>query len=129
MTKEQEIKLLRQLKGDTYFNDCIGDADIEQMIINIKNDFPINHGCRFAMKEQLLEKELSAERQAHKKEILDLAEKMIKEEAGGGNALRFIEDKIGVLSTIKIKRKNKIALTETEIDYLVLEAQKHGNND
>jgi len=42
ITKEEEIFILSRLKNtDSYFGEAFNDAEINQMIINIKNDFPL----------------------------------------------------------------------------------------
>lgn len=123
MTKQEEIKhlmaLMGEKKGDTYFNQFFSTEDIEQMIQNIHDDFAIENGCAFNKKAEVLEQKLHDEQKAHDQDMLDLAEQMITEEAAGGVALRIMERKIGIDNTIKIKRKNKIALSEEELDYLV----------
>ena len=119
MDKQTEIKTLQSLKGDSYFGMFFKNQDIDQMCENIKNDYPIEIGCLFNKKAEVLEKQLLDEHDAHYKNLLDLAEQMITEEAAGGIAVNIIERKIGMANTIRIKRKNKIALSEEEIDYLV----------
>lgn len=43
MTKEKEIALLQELKGDTYFAQFFG-SDIDTMCKNIRRDYPIEFG-------------------------------------------------------------------------------------
>lgn len=123
MTKEEEIKHLMALMGkgcgDTYFNQFFSICDIEKMIENIKSDFAIESGCTFNKKANVFEKQLHAWRKAHDQDILDFVESMLVTDAQGGNALDIATKKIGMTNTIKIKRKNKIALSEEEIDFLV----------
>ena len=123
MTKEEEINHLMALKGckrgDTYFNQFFSSDDIEQMVRNIKADFPIESGCSFMKKAEELEKKLHEEQKAHDQDMLDFVEEMLITEAQGGNSLNVAMKKIGMDNTIKIKRKNKIALSEEELDYLV----------
>ena len=123
MTKEEEINHLMALKGckrgDTYFNQFFSICDIEQMIQNIKDDFAIEMGCSFAKKAEELEKKLHKEQKAHDQDMLDFVEDLLVTEARGGNSLNVAMAKIGMDNTIKIKRKNKIPLSEEEIDYLV----------
>lgn len=123
MTKEEEINHLMALKGckrgDTYFNQFFSSDDIEQMIRNIHADFAIEMGCSFTKKAEELEKKLHKEQKAHDQDMLDFVENLLVTEAQGGNSLRVAREKIGMDNTIKIKRKNKIALSEEEIDYLV----------
>lgn len=119
MDKQTEIKTLQSLKGDTYFAQFFGDRDIDQMCQNISNDFAIEGGCTFAKKAEVLEKKLIEERKAADQDVLDFVEDMLTEEAAGGVAINIATRKIGMDNTIKIKRKNNIALSEEEIDYLV----------
>lgn len=47
MDKETEINHLRALQhGDTYFAQFFKN-DVDQMVQNIQNDFPIEFGCKF----------------------------------------------------------------------------------
>lgn len=123
ITKQEEIKHLMALmgdkRGDTYFNQFFSSTDIEQMIQNIHDDFAIEMGCSFTKKAEELEKKLHEEQKAHDQDMLDLVAELIVTEAQGGNPLKVAMKKIGTDNTIKIKRKNKIPLSEEEIDYLV----------
>lgn len=59
MDKETEIKHLQALgNGDTYFAQFFSKSDIERMEQNIKNDFPIELGCTFVAKADVLTKKL-----------------------------------------------------------------------
>lgn len=118
MDKQTEIKTLKSLKCDTYFAAFFGE-DIDQMCRNISNDFPLGLGCNFSKKAEVLEKKLHKEQKAHDQDMLDFVETLLVTEANGGNSLRVAREKIGMDNTIKIKRKNKIPLSEEEIDYLV----------
>lgn len=123
MTKQEEIKHLMALmgdkRGDTYFNQFFSKDDIEQMMENIKDDFAIEMGCSFTEKAEVLEKKLHEEQKAHDQDMLDFVEDLIVTEARGGNSLNVAMAKIGMDKTIKIKHKNKIPLSEEELDYLV----------
>lgn len=119
MDKQTEIKTLQSLKGDTYFGEFFNNHDIDQMCRNISNDFPLGLGCNFSKKSEVLEKKLHEEQKAHEKDMLDFVEELLVTEAKGGNSLNVAMAKIGMDNTIKIKRKNKIPLSEKEIDYLV----------
>lgn len=118
MDKQTEIKTLKSLKNDTYFAAFFGE-DIDQMCQNISNDFPLELGYTFSKKAEVLEKKLHEEQKAHDQDMLDFVEDLLVTEAQGGNSLNVAMKKIGMDNTIKIKRKNKIALIEEEIDYLV----------
>lgn len=123
MTKQEEIKHLMALmgdkRGDTYFNQFFSKDDIEQMMENIKDDFAIEMGCSFTEKAKELEKKLHEEQKAHDQDMLDFVAELLVTEAQGGNPLKVAMKKIGTDNTIKIKRINKIPLSEEEIDYLV----------
>ena len=123
MTKEEEIKHLMALMGkgcgDTYFNQFFSICDIEQMIQNIKDDFAIEMGCSFTKKAEELEKKLHEEQKAHDQDMLDFVEYLLVAEVRGGKSLDVAMTKIGIDNTIKIKRKNKIPLSDEELDYLV----------
>ena len=123
MTKEEEINHLMALKGckrgDTYFNQFFSSDDIEQMVRNIHADFAIEMGCSFAKKAVELEKKLHEEQKAHDQDMLDFVAELLVTEAHGGNPIKVAMKKIGTDNTIKIKRINKIPLSEEEIDYLV----------
>ena len=123
MTKQEEIKHLMALmgdkRGDTYFNQFFSKDDIEQMMENIKDDFAIEMGCSFTEKAKELEKKLHEEQKAHDQDMLDFVAELLVTEAKGGNPLKVAMKKIGTDNTIKIKRINKIPLSEEEIDYLV----------
>lgn len=123
MTKEEEIKHLIALMGkgcgDTYFNQFFSICDIERMIQNIKDDLAIEMGCSFVKKAEVLEKKLHEEQKAHDQDMLDFVEDILVTEYRGGNSLNVATEKIGMDNTIKIKRKNKIPLSEEELDYLV----------
>lgn len=123
MTKQQKIMHLMALmgdkRGDTYFNQFFSKDDIEQMMENIKNDFAIEMGCSFVKKAEVLEKKLQEEQKAHDQDMLDFVEDILVTEYRGGNSLNVATEKIGMDNIIKIKHKNKIALSEEELDYLV----------
>lgn len=44
MDKQSEIKVLKSLKGETYFNQLFTGEEIDQMCENISNDFAIECG-------------------------------------------------------------------------------------
>ena len=118
MDKQTEIKTLKSLKCDTYFAAFCGE-DIDQMCRNISNDIQLGLGRNYSKKAEVLEKKLHEEQKAHDKDMLDFVEELLVTEAKGGNSLNVAMAKIGMDNTIKIKRINKIPLSEKEIDYLV----------
>lgn len=119
MSKEEEIKHLSALMGDTYFNQYFSTADIKQMIENIKNDFCIESGCDFATIAQRLEKRLEEEKKASKAKMIDFAESILIGAEEMEDVSKTITGYIGIENVIKIKHKNKLELSEEEITYLV----------
>lgn len=123
MLREEEINHLMALKGckrgDTYFNMFFSSDDIEQMVRNIKADFPIENDCSFMKKAEELEKKLHEEQKAHDQDMLDFVAELLVTGTQGGNPLKVAMKKIGTDNTIKIKHINKIPLSKEEIDYLV----------
>lgn len=122
MTKEKEIQILQSLKGDTYFAQMFGD-DIDRMCENISVDFPIESGCKFNTKAEVLQKELKEQKEQAKQEALDFAFGIILD-FREGNGVRdkvyqTIESRIGIDEMIKFKHSQKIELSDTEINYLV----------
>lgn len=122
MTKEKEIQILQSLKGDTYFAQMFGD-DIDMMCENISVDFPIESGCKFNTKAEILQKELKEQKQQAKQEALDFAYDIILAfHEGDGvrdKVYQTIESRIGIDEMIKFKHSQKIELSDTEINYLV----------
>ena len=49
MTREEEIKTLQSLKGNTYFGQVFDNDTIDQMCANIKNDFGIECGVELLL--------------------------------------------------------------------------------
>lgn len=119
--KEQEIKALTELvEMGGYFSDLFKD-DLETMIGNIKNDFPIELGAKFNLTEeqrQWSEREL---KKKHRDEIIDLCDTLlcINAETGNERAYERAVDKLGLNFVIARKRQIGLELTNKEIDYLV----------
>lgn len=129
MDKNQEIKILRSLKGDSYFSQFFNDHDIEQMCENVKNDYPIEFYCQFNAKAASLEQQL---RQA-KLEAINREEEMvanfIKLNRGTftDEFYHHCAQKVGKLFIIKCKREAMMPLSEAELDYLIKVADHHIN--
>ena len=121
MTKEDEIKVLQSLDGDTYFSQYFTSYDIGQMCQNIRNDFPIELGCLFATAAESLKKQL-AEAKAEKEsaikknvfQIIDLYNGDVPEDL-----YEVISLQIDIKDIINHKRKMNYSLNESEIKYLV----------
>lgn len=123
MDKETEIKHLKALAdGDTYFAQFFSKSDVERMVYNIKNDFPIELDCAFVAKSDALEKALKKSKENADQEKFDIAVaflryidcdelepfyKMLKDICG--SPLRIIEAKTAA----------GIAATREEVEYLI----------
>ena len=120
MTKEKEIQILQSLKGDTYFAQMFGD-DIDRMCENISVDFPIESGCKFNTKAEILQKELKDLKEKAKTEMLLFACSIISALSNNNieGAMTYAEKQVGIEEIIKFKHSNKIELSEKEISYLV----------
>lgn len=122
MTKQEEIKVLQSLKGNTYFAQKFG-ADIDQMCENIKNDFAIECDCTFNKETEVLRKEVENVKTAAKDMITNFAHDIIIALKKGNDtdamAYQAVEDVIGIKEIIKFKYSQNIELSESEINYLV----------
>lgn len=128
MTKEKEIALLQELKGDTYFSQFFGN-DIDTMCENIRRDYPIEFGTT------VLARIGAAEEEANKWKL----EVCHKQEAMVNNFFRlnmgmitdefyeYLVRQVGKLFIIKAKRAAGIGLTDKELDYLIAFADRHLN--
>lgn len=119
MTRQEEIKTLQSLKGDTYFAQKFGQ-DIDQMCQNISNDFPIELECQFAAKEKALQEQLKAQQAASKDRLLSFAHDIILAMSGCDDEIyQTVEGYIGKDEIIKFKHSQGIDLNDDEVDYLV----------
>ena len=120
MTRQEEIKTLQSLKGDTYFAQKFGQ-DIEQMCQNISNDFPIEFDCQFAAKENALQEQIKAQQAAAKDRFMSFAHDIILAMSGCDDEIyQTVEGYIGKDEIIKFKHSQGIELNDDEIDYLVV---------
>lgn len=122
MTKQEEIKALQSLKGDTYFAQKFG-ADIDTMCENIKNDFAIECGCTFSKETEVLRKEIESVKTVAKDMITIFAHKIIVSLNKGNDTdvmcYQAVEEIIGIEEIIKFKHSQNIELSDSEIKYLV----------
>lgn len=121
MTKQEEAHALRVMKDAPYFNDFFG-ADIELMAQNVENDFPIELGCRFNKKVEVLEQEIAKLKEDHKQEILNICQQLIKKIDMGfdeDGIYQVVEATIGKDAIIKYKHKEGLEFTNDELNYLV----------
>lgn len=121
MTKQEEANALRAMKAGSYFKDFFG-PDIELMAQNVENDFPIELGCNFNKKAEVLEQEIERMKKNHWDEILYICQQLIKKIDVGfdeDGIYQVVEETIGKDAIIKYKRKEGLELSEAELDYLV----------
>lgn len=125
MDKQEEIRTLQSLKGETYFNQFFSNEDIDRMCQNITNDFAIEYGCKFHSKEELLTKALSEIRGKQTEFNKIIAYRLI-DICMGDTAVfdSVLMDLTSRLSIIKYKREQGFSLSDEEIDYLINEAGK-----
>ena len=120
MTKQEEIELLKKLKGDTYFNQFFNDHDIDIMCENIRNDLVIELDCQFNHKAMVLE-----EANAKLKKELEVAQykwatKLLEvENMSEDEIYELVKSAIGIDAIINFKYLHKMELSESEIEYLV----------
>lgn len=122
MTKQEEIKVLQSLKGDTYFAQKFG-TDIDKMCENIKNDFAIECDCVFNKEAEFLRIEIENVKTAAKDMITNFAHKIIVSLNKGNDTdvmcYQAVEEIIGKEEIIKFKYSQNIELSDSEIKYLV----------
>lgn len=120
MTKQEEIKVLQSLKGDTYFAQKFG-SDIDQMCENIKNDFPIEMGCIFMTETEALKKTLAETKKNADENLLAFAQEIILNICNydDDEVYKTVKSYIGIEAVIKYKYSQDIELNEEEIKYLV----------
>ena len=122
MTKQEEIKILQSLKGNTYFAQKFG-ADIDTMCENIKNDFGIECGCTFNKEAEVLRKEIENIKVVAKDKITNFAHNIIVALDKGNDtdamAYQAVEEVIGIKEIIRFKHSMNIELSDSEIKYLV----------
>ena len=121
MTKEDEIKVLQSLDGDTYFSQYFTSYDIGQMCQNIRNDFPIELGCQFTMAAESLKKQLAESKAENESAIKKNVFQII--DLYNGNVptdlYKVLSSQIDVKDIINHKREMNYSLNVIEIEYLV----------
>lgn len=129
MDKKEEIRTLRSLKGDTYFNQYFTNEDIEQMCENISNDFAIEMGCNFHIASATLEKKLREATLQAAEEEQDMVANFVKMSQGEfpEGFYEYCVERVGRLFIIKCKKEYNIALTGEEIDFLIRVADRNIN--
>lgn len=126
MDKKQEINILQSLKSDTYFADFFGSHDIDQMCENIKNDFGLEYCCQFYQKASIFEQQVHEAKKKAQEDKKNFVRGLI-EDFEGIIPMQIYDrliDSVGLLFIINFKREREYPLTESEIDWLVKEANK-----
>lgn len=106
MTKEKEIALLQELKGDTYFAQFFG-SDIDTMCENIRRDYPIEFGTNILARIGAAENETNK----WKLEVFHTQELMVKyffrlnEGMVSKKFYEYLVGQVGKLFIIKAKRE------------------------
>lgn len=126
MDKQQEIKILQSLKGDTYFNQFFSSDDIDKMCENIRNDFPIEYNSPFHAKAESLQKTLNDAKKTQIEFNEAIARRLI-DICVGETALfdSVLIDLSSRLSIIKYKREQGYSLSSEEIDFLISKASRN----
>lgn len=113
MSKEEEIKHLQALKGDTYFAQFFSSQDIDRMCENIKADIAIETYCSFDYTRQLMMKRVAEEMKdkiALTDELLPfLAESIIPEVIE-----KIIKQHIGLDELLLLKVRHSLPMTEEQ---------------
>lgn len=128
MDKETEIKHLQAISnGDTYFSQFFQKSDIDQMVQNIKNDFPIELGCTFMAKADALSKTLKETREKAEQDKFGIAVAIFSTYCDGEmpDALyAVVQDICGSpLRLIEAKTAANVPPTREEVEYLIREAK------
>ena len=120
MTKQEEIELLKKLKGDTYFNQFFNEHDIDQMCENIGNDVGIQLFCQFNHKTATLEETISKLTKELEAVKYEWATKFLQvDNMTEDEVYEEVEEAIGIDAIINFKYLHKMELSESEIEYLV----------
>lgn len=126
MDKETEIKHLRALQqGDTYFAQYFGN-DVDKMVQNIQNDFPIELGCNFAAKADALQKQLTSLKGQSAQDKFDMAVAIYREldDSVPDSLKKAIQDSLGSpIRVIEAKIAADVPPTKEEVEYLIKEAK------
>lgn len=119
MDKFTEIKVLRSLKGDTYFNQFFSSEDIDQMCKNIEDDFAIEKDTMFNRKAQVCETKLRDAKEDHESQMRQFAETIVKDGRASSETFGVLAKKFGKMFVIKMKWKYEISLEDEEIEYMI----------
>lgn len=119
--KAKEIKLLTQLvELGGYFADKF-QADLEQMVQNIKNDYPIEFDTNFNAATANLESEIKNLQKSHKEKVYSLCETLLCVQENGNEDNRLKEravQEIGLHEVVKLKRVIGLEWDHQDKEYL-----------
>jgi predicted deacetylase len=119
--KGQEMKAIRHLvEMDGYFAEYF-KCDLEKMIENIKNDYPIEMDTKIANTIEYFQKRGDDLVIKHTNEIIDLVDTLlcVHEETGNARLYERAVEKIGRVNVIKRKHVIGLKITCNEIDFLL----------
>ena len=128
MTREEEIKTIQSLKGNTYFGQIFDNDTIDQMCENIKNDFGIECGVELLEKANRVEKAESDKRrlQHENNDLQDVKDKLMHvifeglfENAGCDYIEKQLELIIGKKDVIVYKLKYDVGLNDKEREFVI----------
>lgn len=127
MDKETEIKHLRALQqGDTYFAQFF-KSDVDRMVKNIQNDFPIELGCKFVEKASALQSTLEKTKAQDERDKFDLAVVIYREleDAVSDTLQMAIMDTLGSpIRVIEAKIAADVPPTKEEVEFLIKQAKR-----
>jgi hypothetical protein len=120
-TKAKEIEVIKSLVAmDGYFAEYF-KGDLEVMIDNIHNDFPIEMGIKSTNTIEYFQKRNDETVEKHALEILDLCDTLlcVYEETGNQRLYERAVEKLGQRNVIARKRILGLKITGNEIDFLI----------
>ena len=123
MKKEKEIEILQSLKGDTYFAQLFGDAEIDAMCENIRNDYPIECGIALFQESEVAKENANLKgKLAARWEAEEAAAKGILRKAGEhyDEALEEVAERlVGRKKCLRLKLSEGMDLTEDDREELM----------
>ena len=129
MTREEEIRTLQSLKGDTYFGQIFDNDTIDRMCDNIKNDFGIECGVELLEKSKRVEKAESDMRrlQHENKALQEVKDKlmyivfhlMFNNDVSNEYVTTYLHNTIGITETCIYKLKYEAPLFDKEREFVI----------
>lgn len=113
-TKAMEIGILKHLVGlGGYFADFFGE-DLDKMVENITNDFPIELGTRFHDAIDKVGEMMADCRRSASERIHSICERLV-----GTEQENVAAEVLGRTEVIRIKQRNRIMVSWDEVQYLL----------